>query len=330
MYRFALLVVLLWNGSFIVVAADPTLDVDVTNRNRMIMHICEADGTPIRPLVDDVALRNKYDRQGTPDVSADGNWVTYDAWSTTGGDWQDARIIVANIDGSGARDISDGVMPSFSPDAKQLVVSRVNRFTKPSGALGQSIWIMDADGGNATMIADRGAWGARWSRDGKLLVFFGGLDDDGETSEKNHIRVYEFETKKTRDVFSADQSPFSKLVHHFNWSKGTMRRVALGGQLKRGGSATGVVDVDNPTRIKLIKDDDAVLPTAHGLSVDFHPDGENLLVTGIDGGRPVAQVIKVTPNAKTIKLSGLPPNVGVRDAVFTPDGENLIGSFHAL
>ncbi|MGB7344525.1 MAG: pentalenene synthase [Pirellulaceae bacterium] len=317
-------------GSHLATAADQALDVDETQRSRMILHFCEADGTPIRPLIDNVDLRNKYDRQGTPDVSADGLLVAYDAWSTTAGDWQDARIIVANLDGSSARDISDGVMPSFSPDGKRIVVSRVNRFTKVSGAKGQSIWIMDVDGGNATMVADQGAWGARWSRDGKLLVYFGGVDDDGKKSEKNHLRIYDLETKKSRDVFTAEQSPFTELVHHFNWAKGTERLVVFGGQLKRGGSATGIVDVDNPTHLKLVKDDNEVLPTAHGLSVDFHPAGDHVLVTGIDGGRPVAQALKLTQDAKTIELKGLPPNVGVRDSIFTPDGQNFIGSFHSL
>jgi hypothetical protein len=61
------------------------LDIEPTKPNRQILHFCKVDGTPLRPLVNDVALRRRLDRQGTPDVSADGKRVAYDAWPSDQG-----------------------------------------------------------------------------------------------------------------------------------------------------------------------------------------------------------------------------------------------------
>ncbi len=304
------------------------LDIDRTNPRRMILHVCEADGTPIRPLVSDVQLRNKFDRQGTPDVTTDGTLVVYDAWKV-GGDWQDARIVTVNIDGSNARDVTDGVMPSFAPDGKRMVVSRSPKMGKPEGAEGQSIWVMDIDGSDKKMIADHGAQGARWSPDGKSLVFFGGVDAEGKAAGNNCLRLYDFESETISYVFRPEQSPFKTLIQHFDWPKENKRLVAFGGALKKGGSATAVVDVDEGHKFKIISDE-SDMRTFHGLSVDWHPAGKHLLVTGFEGRRPVPQWLAIDKDAERIEFTGLPDDVGVRDPVLTPEGKYLIASFHAL
>ena len=313
---------------FLVAQEPAKLDLDRQNFSRMVLHVCDADGTPIRPLVADDQLRQKFDRQGTPDVSMDGKLVAYDAW-TAGADWQTARIIVVNFDGTGARNVSDGVMPSFSPDAKQMVVSRPQKTAKADGAKGQSIWVMNVDGTNKRMIADQGAWGARWSPDGKSLVFFGGMDADGTKVEKNCLRLYDFDTGKTRTVFSSQQSPFKSLVHHFDWCKTKERKVAFGGQLKRGGSASAIVNVDEGARFKLISDKETT-QVAHGLSFDWHPDGLHLLVTGVQGGRTIPAWIGVSAEAEVMEFARFPDDVGARDPVVTPDGKHLIASLTAV
>ena len=306
----------------------PDLDLDRENFSRMILHVCDVDGTPIRPLVSDTKLRHQFDRQGTPDVSMDGKLVAYDAWAV-GQSWETARIIIVNFDGTDARNVTDGVMPSFSPDAKQMVVSRTAKFTKEEGAKGQSIWVMDVDGKNKKMIADQGAWGARWSPDGKSLVFFGGTDEDGKRFDKNCLRLYDFESKTTKTIFTTRQSPFKSLVHHFDWCKTQERKVAFGGQLKRGGAASAVIDVDAGTRFKLISND-ATRQIAHGLSFDWHPNGLHLLVTGYQGGRTTPEWIGISAEAEELKFPGFPDDVGARDMVITPDAKHMIASITAV
>lgn len=119
---------------------DDRIDVDAPKHNRQILHVCELDGTPLRPLIQDIELRHRYDRQGTPDASADGSKIAYDAWQAElGFAWKESRIIVANADGSDAKEISDGAMPSFSPDGDRLAVSRTSKYAARAGAKGQSI-----------------------------------------------------------------------------------------------------------------------------------------------------------------------------------------------
>ena len=72
------------------------------------------------------------------------------------------------------------------------------------------------------------------------------------------------------------------------------------------------------------------MQTIHGLSFDWHPGGSHLLVTGIEGGRPVPQLLAIEKDAEKIEFTGLPDDVGVRDPVLTPDGKYLIASFHSL
>ena len=48
------------------------VDIDPKKPGRMITHYCDADGTPIRPLLKDAELRRLLDVQGSPTVSADG------------------------------------------------------------------------------------------------------------------------------------------------------------------------------------------------------------------------------------------------------------------
>ena len=98
-----------------------TLDLDPTKPGRLIMHYCHADGRPVRPLLRDPELRRLLDRQGTPDVSADGQRVAFDAWSTIDKTWENGRIVVCDIDGDNAHVITDGYMPTFSPDGLSLI-----------------------------------------------------------------------------------------------------------------------------------------------------------------------------------------------------------------
>lgn len=314
-------------------ADEDAIDVDPTQPNRLVLHFCEIDGSPIRPLVGDTTLRHKFDRQGTPEISSDGKLVVFDAWAANEGfTWQESRIIIVNIDGTNANDISDGVMPSFSPDASKLVVSRPPKYAKEDGAKGMSIWIMDSDGKNKKMLADQGAWGGRWSPDGKSIVFHGGLDESGDAVPKSCLRLYDVETGKTTNVFSPSESPFGELSYHFEWSKGNDRLVAFGGPLKDGkSSASATINVDKGldslSIVKPKKDSPQVID---GLSFDWHPNDNTLLVTGIAEGRPIPVSISTTEAQSDRSFDGVPKTVAVRDPVYTPNGENIIASFGAF
>ena len=310
---------------------DDVLDVDPTKPNRVLLHVCKIDGTPIRPLVADEEFRHKFDRQGSPEVSADGKRVAFDAWAADKGfAWQEGRICIVNIDGTDAKDISDGVVPSFSPDRTKLVFGRAAKYGKKDGAKGMSIWMIDSDGKNKKMLADQGAWGARWSPDGKSIVFFGGVDEDGDRVKKSCLRLYDIETGKVSNVFSPKESPFSKLGFFFKWIKGKKRTVAFGGQLKLGqASAIATIDVDKGRESLLFIELGANGAVLSGQSFAWHPHDETLLgAKYLDGKSRLVSVATTEAESEAERLfEGIPKNVSAHDPTYTPDAKNIIVSF---
>ena len=300
------------------------LDIDPTKPGRLTMHYCDADGTPIRPLLKDSELRRLLDVQGSPNVSADGKKVVFDAWSTVDHRWDKAQIVVCDIDGSNAHVICDGFMPTFSPDGKQFAITRDSRYTEVDGVKGGSIWIVNTDGSLKRMIADHGAWGVRWSSDGKSLVFYGGVDENGKSVPNNCLRLYDFETEEITNVFSPEDSPFRSLGCHFNWAK-NKRMVAFSG-IQKGTNyhVSATIDVDVGIDSLQLFDDPIVL---HQFSYDFHPDGDSLLVTGQDDNdRTVPVSMAITDEGPVQILPNVPADVRVRDACYTPDGKHIIAS----
>ena len=87
---------------------------------------------------------------------------------------------------------------------------------------------MNADGNGKKMITDGGAWGARWTADGRSLVFRGGVDNNGKKLKKNYLRIYDLQTATFRDAFTSQTSPFSKMSFYFDCSA-QGRMVAFGG-----------------------------------------------------------------------------------------------------
>ena len=299
------------------------IDVDPSKPARMILHYCDADGTPIRPLLKNVELRRALDRQGTPDVSADGKKVAFDSWSTVDSRWNTGQVIVCDIDGANAHVVCDGYMPSFSPDGKQMAISRLNKYAKADGVKGGSIWIVNTDGSMKRMIADHGAWAARWSSDGKSLVFHGGVDEKGKKVPSTCLRLYDLKTQKITNVFSPEDSPFKKQGFHFEWAK-NKRTVAFSG-IKKGEKkyVTATIDVDEGLdSLQLFEEP----PIAHRLCYDFHPDGQSLLTTGYDNGRTVPFSLELTDDGVARVLPNVPTNIRVRDTCYTPDGNHIIAA----
>ena len=232
--------------------------------------------------------------------------------------------MVCGIDGSNAHVICDGFMPTFSPDGKRIAISRMPKYAKMDGARGRSIWIVNTDGSKKELIADHGAWAVRWSSDGKSLVFFGGVDNNGRAVPENCLRLYDFETNQITNVFSPADSPFSALGFHFCWAK-NKRMVAFSG-IQKGTNyhVSATIDVDIGLESLKLYDNPLVL---HQFSYDFAPDGKSLLVTGSDkDGRTVPVSMAITDEGSTKVLLGVPADIRVRDACYTPDGKHIIAA----
>lgn len=312
------------------------LDVDPTKPERLILHVCEMDGTPIRPLVADKTIRHDLDRQGTPNVSPDGKRVAYDAWSTAPKDPnRGPRVCVCDLDGGNFIDVIDGYMPSFAPDNKRLVVSRPAKHAKADGATGQSIWIVNCDTREKTLVADRGAWGGRWSADGATILFQGGVDENGDPVPKSCLRIYDVAKKELSLLFPPEGSPFLEISYHFAWSKDG-RWLAMGGRLIEGlgeqapSSATVIMDADvGPDSVVIMQPPANGARVFDGLSLDWHPDGKSILSTGLLGEQLIPVALSTDGSVSEITFPGIPDSVIVRDPAYSPDGKHLIASFGA-
>lgn len=309
-------------------SARENVDLDPADPNQSLLHFCHSDGTPIRPFVADEELRRRLNRQGTPDISADGKKVTFDAWSTYGS-WHSSQILVADIAGTNAHVICDGFMPSFSPDGSQLAISRHQKYTKADNVTGSSIWIVSTDGSSKRMVAERGAWGARWSGDGRSLVFYSGVDDKGMPVKENFLRLFDLRTNTISNVFNHEESPFAYIEFQFDWAFGEKRVVAFSGVLNENNQrVSATIDVD--VGLKSLKLFTGV-EIGRERNYSWHPNGQWLLITDSDYGRAAPMNLATTSsNVFLPELSGLPDDVRASDAAYTPDGKHLIMSLLAL
>ena len=125
----------------------------------------KADGTDVHQL----PPHPVFTANGSPNWSRDGTRLAWDAWrSVLGEDYHAAHILVGRADGSGAKDLGRGNMPSWSPDGKQIAFSC---FGDENGQ-GNGVWIMNADGSERRSIAP-GGWMARWSPTKNEIVYSG-------------------------------------------------------------------------------------------------------------------------------------------------------------
>jgi Tol biopolymer transport system component len=119
----------------------------------------DADGKNLRTLV---ALP-EYTAIGSSAWSPDGKRIAFDAWRTVFGEgFAHIHEFVANADGTDARDLCEGRIPSWSPDGKRLALSC---YGGNSG-----VWIVNADGKGAELV-DRAGFGSYWCPTGNRIAY---------------------------------------------------------------------------------------------------------------------------------------------------------------
>ncbi len=108
--------------------------------------------------------------------------IAYDRTEFSGGFQQPTAIYVVNADGSDIQRLSpltalNESRPEWSPDGTKIAFQR-GRFNVAGNA---DIWVMDADGENATQLTDNSRWDsdARWSADGSQIVYYSCDEDTG-------------------------------------------------------------------------------------------------------------------------------------------------------
>ena len=124
--------------------------------------------------------------------------------------------------------------------------------------------------------------------------------NDNRTRPPICVRLYDFATKKTSNVFEPQDSPFNYLMYHYEWAQGNQRTVIFAGRLKDSGKmVSATIDVD--AGLKSLKTFDLNRRT-HGVGYDWHPNGNDILVDG-DGN---ACLLYTSPSPRDQRGSRMP------------------------
>ncbi len=257
-----------------------------------------ADGTGWRKIFQ----LEGYPACGSPAVSPDGKEFAFDGWQVAGNQQQGpALVFIVGMDGTNARQLCPGQMPTWSPDGKFLVCSR--------GVQPYGLWIITPDGKDHKQVAQ--AWGAQWSPDGKRIAYYSGLK----------LMVYDVETGGTRQVFSGDSQGYRQIFWNMTWSPDSTQ-VCLKGDKPDGTEEMALVDAsgsENGLKVRW---------SGKGLLADFawHPRGDRL-VMGIR--RPETkrmQLFEVDPDTEDppTLVPGQDENLNHLGMCWTPDGEQLV------
>ncbi len=134
----------------------------------------------------------------SPAISPDGKRIVF---STRGREAVDSDIFVANLDGSGMRNLTNhpgiDTSPAWSPTGQQIAF-----ISDRSG--GPQIWVMEADGTNVRRLIVEGGHcdSPDWSPDGRLIVY----SWQAPTQWKHDIYVIEVATGKIYQLTSGSAS----------------------------------------------------------------------------------------------------------------------------
>ena len=150
-----------------------------------------ADGSVFELLWRDKTIPNG----GSPEISPDEKWIAFDLYP-------DRKIMIVSPQGGKAREVCDGLMPSWSHDGKLFAYSH------------RGVQLGDLGGNKTEQFAP--GWGAQWSPDGKLIAY----------EQNNGIWVFEVDKKSTREVLKAGDHQYGTLYYGMTWSPDS-RRIAL-------------------------------------------------------------------------------------------------------
>ncbi|MBN1891132.1 MAG: PD40 domain-containing protein [Thermoflexales bacterium] len=158
------------------------------------IYAMDADGTNVRQLTD---LGGGV--MGGIDVSPDGRRLAF---------YRDSDIYVVNTDGTGQANLTDDkardYFPAWSPDGSKIAFESDRSPEKSSSGAAQSdIYVMDADGSNATRLTTDidNDNSPRWSLDGHLITFV--------SKRENRSELY---------IVGADGTGETRLTEDNNWN----------------------------------------------------------------------------------------------------------------
>jgi Tol biopolymer transport system component len=215
------------------------------------------DGSQMKLLAD----LPKFINQGSPNWSADGKLIAFDAHQA-GQTTNDTQIIVVNADGTNPRVLCDGAMPSFSPRSHRIAFSRY-------GGQNRGVWVMSEEGPEKELVLlDENGWGADWSPDGTRIAY------EKYTGRGANFAIFDLIEGTSTYLFPEGAEPYQSLFWNFMWSPDS-KQIAFKGMNANRQIEVGIVDArgsQHGLTTRLVE---------KTLSANFawKPDGSRLLVS---------------------------------------------------
>lgn len=234
---------------------------------------------------------------GSPEWSADGKSFVLDMSS---GPSSTTHVILMNSDGSNLRDLGPGLMPSLSPDAKQVVFSQA----------GRSIATVNTDGSNRKVFAPSG-WGSKWSPDGRYIAY----------SDGRNIVLADPKTGKRRNLLTDEQSAeLSYLYWNFGWSADG-QWIAFKQRARSGDQSIAIASVKSPNQHKVIYTGTTIYE-----DFDWHPDGSRILFSATDPELKLNRLYTVNRDGLSPPkhVPGQPQGWRIYDADWSADGRQIL------
>jgi Tol biopolymer transport system component len=244
---------------------------------------------------------------GSPEWSPDGRFVAYDTWRV-GQTLEDSQIVIIRADGTDARNLGIGAMPSWSPDGNQLVFHQYGRSnTSPPTRVASedSIVVMNIDGTGRETILNH--WGSpRWSPRGNRIV----------SILNNNLAVYDLASGIERTILPHPESMY--------WGFGISpdgRRLCFGGY-----SVGLFLAALDEQRVKATVRMLVPLGTCHYPS--FAPDGRRVVFgwNRNDGKPNQLYIMNVDTGTEPELLAGQDPARSGGGPDWSPDGTKIVFS----
>jgi len=197
--------------------------------------------------------------------------------------------------------------PAWSPGGKFIVFTRVT-------ATSADVWIMNADGSGQKRLTTHAAWddNPAFSADGSRILF--------STDRNGHFDVYSMSltgdalkrlTTNTADDFAPVWSPDNDRIAFVSDRRGNLETYLM---KPDGSGQTRITSLDGSPLLDY--------------SVDYHPDGDSLVVSRVsaldDGAWSIVLQQEAAGLGQELHVSALPMGYGVYAPSLTPDANGRI------
>lgn len=246
------------------------------------------------------AANEEYTQTKWPTWSHDGSSIVFEQ---NNGHY--SLLTSLTLDDSQMRSFAIGTLPGLSPDGAQIVVTQEGK--------GLSIHAMNNFNGGTRDLDPDGQSGV-WSPDGRYIAWIA----------RKRIVVYDVKTEQRHLLPSEDQpSLYQAIEKGLGWSRDSKSLAFKARLTKDEGNAVAIVamDVNKPDKLD-------VLYTGVRLhsDVSWHPDGNQVLFSGLDSSTGTPQMFIVKRNApeKLIPVPGEPRDWRIIDCEWSPDGHQIV------